>query len=82
MTLITAIRDIKIGYMDPFLQKSEDVAKRSFKTMLNDERNRQIAQYREDMELWVLGTFDETTGEIKPYKNLIMRGEEVEIENK
>lgn len=58
-----AIKDVKIGFLTPFVQQNQEVAIRSFKAAINDVRS-SIYSYPDDMELWNLGEFDEETGKI------------------
>lgn len=66
MTLkIYAIKDTKVGFMQPFYQANNAVAIRSFTNAVNAEQTNNINQNIEDMELWHLGEFNDDTGEIK-----------------
>ncbi|UPW41774.1 nonstructural protein [Peromfec virus RodF7_13] len=60
---IYAVKDVKIGFNEPFLQANEAVAIRTFKTMING-LNTPVKGYEEDIELWQIGTYDERTGKI------------------
>lgn len=60
---IYSVKDVKIGFMTPFVQHGDEVAVRSFKAALEAPES-QIKAYPEDMELWLLGEFDENTGKI------------------
>lgn len=75
---IYSFRDVKIGYMEPFLQINDTVAIRTFTATLNDENSRQlIRKYKEDIELWRLGEYDEETGTIQPNKEYLIGGKDV-----
>lgn len=66
MTLkIYAIKDTKVGFMQPFYQANNAVAIRSFTNAVNDEQTNNINKNLDDMELWHLGEFNDDTGEIK-----------------
>lgn len=66
MTLkIYAIKDTKVGFMQPFYQTNNAVAIRSFTNAVNAEQTNNINQNIDDMELWHLGEFNDDTGEIK-----------------
>lgn len=66
MTLkIYAIKDTKVGFMQPFYQANNAVAIRSFTNAVNAEQTNNINQNLDDMELWHLGEFNDDTGEIK-----------------
>ena len=66
MTLkIYAIKDTKVGFMQPFYQANNAVAIRSFTNAVNSDQTNNINQNMDDMELWLLGEFNDDTGEIK-----------------
>ena len=66
MTLkIYAIKDTKVGFMQPFYQANNAVAIRSFTNAVNEEQTNNINRNLDDMELWHLGEFNDDTGEIK-----------------
>lgn len=81
MMKIFSIKDVKIGFMNPFYQNSVDVAKRSFKNAVSDKRGN-LYTIKDDLELWELGSFDETTGLIAPINSIeyIMGGKDVSLE--
>ena len=62
---IYSIKDVKVGFMQPFYQANNAIAIRSFTNAVNSEQTNNINQNLEDMELWLLGEFDDDTGEIK-----------------
>lgn len=63
--LIIALRDIKQGaFAQPYCQKNEEVAKRSFYLAINDKRNENLYPIRDDLELWKLGEYDDTSGKV------------------
>ena len=66
MTLkIYAIKDTKVGFMQPFYQANNAVAIRAFTNAVNAEQTNNINQNLDDMELWHLGEYNDDTGEIK-----------------
>lgn len=75
---IYSIKDVKIGFNNPFLQVNEEVAIRTFEAAINDERG-SFYMYPQDMELWELGEFNETTGIISANytPNYIIGGKDV-----
>ena len=80
MMKIYSIKDVKIGFMNPFYQNSNDVAKRSFKNAVTDKRGN-LWTIKEDLELWELGSFDETTGILTPETpEYLMGGKDVSLE--
>ncbi len=70
ITGIYAFRDKKIGYMQPFLQQNQEVAIRTLKIAVNDAQST-IRRMAEDIDLYMLGTFDDESGEIKPAQKYI-----------
>lgn len=76
MTLYS-FKDVKIGFMEPFLQANDNVAIRTFKTTLNDVNN-VAGRYKEDIELWKIADWNEFTGETIPNLNYIMGGKDIE----
>lgn len=63
---IYSIKDVKVGFMSPFVQPNDLCALRGFKDAINDSKPNQVNRYPEDMELWKLGEMDDITGVIVP----------------
>ena len=61
---IYSIKDTKIGFMNPFYQNNDEVALRTFKNACNDTQPTAANINPEDKELYKLGTFDDSTGEV------------------
>lgn len=76
MSQLYSFKDVKIGFMDPMIQQSELVAMRTFKITVENEKNI-ASKYKEDLELWKIGEWNETTGEIKPDLKYIMGGKDI-----
>lgn len=76
MTEMYSFKDVKIGFMEPFLQKNSEVAKRTFETTLTTEKNI-LSSYKNDIELWKIATFNENTGEIEPDLKYIIGGKDI-----
>lgn len=73
-----SFKDVKIGFMDPFLQINDEVAIRTFKATLEDENNRHLMRkYKQDIELWRIAEWNETTGDILPKKEYLMGGKDI-----
>lgn len=63
---IYAIYDVAMkNYAQPFFQANDDVAKRSFKLVINNPAADALYSIRDDLELWRVGYFDDRTGEIR-----------------
>lgn len=69
---IYAIHDKKIGYMAPFINHSDETAKRSFIAGAQEKEPNAINTYSEDKSLWRLGNFDDNTGELISSKEWLM----------
>lgn len=74
-----SFRDVKVGYMEPFLQVNDIVATRTFTATIKNEKNL-MHQYKEDIELWCIGEFNEELGEILSEKRYIIGGKDITIE--
>lgn len=61
---IYAMRDAKVGFMSPILDRSDASAIRSF--VAAADGNKVEEQNPTDFSLWFLGTFDSDTGELNP----------------
>ncbi|MBR5012746.1 MAG: hypothetical protein IKY15_02275 [Clostridia bacterium] len=59
---VFAIKDTKIGFMNPFFTHNEGVAIREFTNGANEVQKNAINTNPEDKELWCLGSFDDETG--------------------
>lgn len=74
-----SIKDTKVGYLAPYTQINDEVAKRNFLTE-KTQKNSMISIYPEDFELWKIGEMNEKTGEINQEesinKYMIIRGDE------
>lgn len=80
MMRIYSMKDVKIGFANPFYQNSVEVAKRSFKNAVSD-RQGNLYKIKDDLELWELGSFNEETGAIEPETPVyIMGGKDVSLE--
>lgn len=63
---IYSVRDSKgAAYAPPFYQASDAEAERMFRRLSLDPQS-MVAQFPEDYDLFHLGTFDATTGQITP----------------
>lgn len=61
-----AIYDTAVGaYMRPFVMQSPGQAIRAFEDMVSDP-NHDIARHPEDYSLFIIGEFNDQTGEIVP----------------
>lgn len=61
--LIFAIKDVKVGFMSPFIRQNKELAIRDFKDALGDSNpNNILKSHPEDFELWKIGTYNLETG--------------------
>lgn len=73
-----AMRDIKVGYMEPMLQQNDEIAIRTFRAIITQDRQL-LSQYKYDIELWRIGDYNEITGDITPDKEFLIGGKDVEL---
>lgn len=67
ITVILAAFDKKArAYATPFFNAHADVGIRAFRGAVNDPTH-PISKHPEDYSLWLLGTFDDSTGLITPH---------------
>lgn len=60
-----AVKDTVQGeLMNPFLLRNKEEAKRSFTQAINSKTDTNIVNYYKDMQLFELGEYNTTTGEI------------------
>lgn len=63
---IYSVRDtVSLSYNIPFFAKTDGEATRLFKDLVNDPQSTP-GKHPEDFQLWLLGMFDPSTGEIIP----------------
>lgn len=63
-----SVQDTKVGaFLPPFAARAKGEAVRSFTAAVQDDKH-QFSQHRADYSLWVLAEFDDSTGELVPYK--------------
>lgn len=65
------VKDAKVGMNQPFICKNDLEAMRSFQDTINREHlpgqpKSTLAEHPEDFSLFILGSFNQETGEIKP----------------
>lgn len=77
-----AIKDVKVGFWKPFTQHNHPVAIRDFGNMVNSRENSFVSENYEDLELWYLGTYDDSTGVISSDVQFITNGVNVKKEVK
>lgn len=69
---IYSIYDTKLqAFFSPFTAQNDEVAKRNFESLANDEQSR-IAMHPSDYQLINVGTWNDATGIVEPddHKNL------------
>lgn len=74
---VYSIKDVKVGYMQPFYQANNAVAIRAFTNAVNDEKVNNINQNADDMELWLLGQFNDETGVIESNVQFLCKANDV-----
>lgn len=73
---IYAIKDTKVGFMQPFVQVNDAVAVREFGNLINSGSS-VVSQNFEDMELYCLGSYSQDTGTIESDVQYILKGVDV-----
>lgn len=73
---IYAIKDTKVGFMQPFCQVNDSVAIREFGNLINTGSS-VVSQNYEDMELYSLGTYSQDTGSIESDVQYLVKGVDV-----
>ncbi|MDD6223557.1 MAG: hypothetical protein PUB18_00965 [bacterium] len=61
---IYCLKDIKIGYMQPFTMQNDAVAIRAFANSARANQPNNVNTNSEDIELYCIGEFNDTTGKI------------------
>lgn len=74
---IYAIKDTKIGFMNPFLNHNDGTAIREFTNGANEPTKNAINTNPEDKELWALGEYDDQTGIIESKVNFLIKANDV-----
>lgn len=69
---VYAIKDTKIGFMNPWLSHNDQTAIRTYKTAQEEIEPNSINTNPEDKELWKLGTFNDNTGHIEAEVEFLM----------
>jgi len=60
-----AIKDVKIGFLNPFLSQNDASAVRGFAEAANEKNGKNpVNEFIEDKELWKIGEYDDQTAEI------------------
>lgn len=75
---VYAVKDTVQGeLMNPFLLRNDEEAKRTFAQAVNTPGQHNIFVYYKDMQLFNLGEYESTTGEIKPNVKYVCSGLDV-----
>lgn len=72
--ILYAIKDVKVGFWKPFIQPNEAVAIRDFSNMVNSGRDQFVNDNYSDLELWQIGFYDDTTGNIDSVVKFVVAG--------
>lgn len=73
---IFAIKDVKVGFMQPFIQVNDAVALREFTNIVNSGSSVVSANYT-DMELYRIGSYNQDTGLIESKVDFLIKGSDV-----
>lgn len=74
---IYSIKDTKVGFMNPFYSHNDGTAVRDFTNAANEPNKNVINTNPEDKELWLLGEFNDQTGEITSEVKYLMKANDV-----
>lgn len=61
---VYAIKDVKVGYMQPFYLQNDEIAKREFAKAAQAKEPNAVNEFIDDKELWHIGTYCEDNGEL------------------
>lgn len=75
---VYAMRDIKVGYMEPMLQQNDEIAIRTFQALIRSEKQL-MSMYKQDIELWRIADYNETKGDILPDKEFLISGKDIKL---
>ena len=76
-----AVKDVVQGeMMNPFLLRNKEEARRTFAQAINSKQDSNIVNYYKDMQLFEIGEYNSTTGEIKSKVEYVCSGPEVKEE--
>lgn len=66
------IQDVKAdAYRSPFFFSTNGEALRAFSELVNDGQS-MISKYPEDFKLWVVATYDDSNGVIRPMEHVAL----------
>lgn len=77
MYSVYCIKDVKVGFMNPFVQPNDAVAVREFSNLVNSDGKSTVSVNYEDMELYKLGSYDQNTGVIVSDVDYLVKGVDV-----
>lgn len=79
--LIVSVKDTAVQAFQALGQvRTRGEANRAFRDLINNQENKQMNQHPEDFELYILGEYDDQTGELAPSPSkpeLLARGKDV-----
>lgn len=74
-----AIRDLKGGYLAPFVAQNDAIAVRNISNAIQDERT-ELSKIYEDCELYNIGQYNTDNGDIITGHNFIVALKDLKIE--
>lgn len=82
LKLYTVKDTVQGEMMNPFLLRNKEEARRTFEQAVNSGRDNNVCIYYKDMQLYELGEYDSTTGEITSNVDYVCSGLDVKQETK
>lgn len=70
-----SVKDTKVGFMNTWGELNDNAAKRDFKEAINDPRS-VLNKHPYDMELYLVGTWDDQTGELTSSVSYLASGKD------
>lgn len=74
---VYCIKDVKVGFMNPFVQPNDAIAVREFGNLVNSPGTSTVSVNYEDMELYRLGSYCQDTGVISSCVEYLVKGVDV-----
>ncbi|UPW40916.1 hypothetical protein [Sigmofec virus UA08Rod_6120] len=68
-----ALKDVLVGFQNPFVSLNRQTALRQLSLTVNAKDPNPIQATVQDVELWQIGTYDETTGTLVPKLEFVCR---------
>jgi hypothetical protein len=75
---VYTVRDTKAeAYLKPFFMETHGLALRAIEGPANDPEH-DFNRHKEDYSIWCIGEYEDSTGQLKPYKDIECLGKMIE----